>query len=166
MGAGASLPELKDKDLEKLAKKNGLTKEGVKFFYNHYAVLQAKIKDPADMENRWMIEKLFDDLFPERETLTFGQYLETLMKFRSQSVDERAEFYFRILNYDKDTVINQADIAVFLQQISNYKFTPGDRVRIANGDDERTGILSFYGKTDFGKGTWAGITLDTPSTLD
>ncbi|KAJ3313738.1 hypothetical protein HDV04_001542 [Boothiomyces sp. JEL0838] len=115
MGAGASLPELKDKDLEKLAKKNGLSKEGVKFFYNHYAVLQAKIKDPADMENRWMIEKLFDDLFPEREALTFGQYLETLMKFRSQSVDERAEFYFRILNYDKDKEVFYKSSAAVLK---------------------------------------------------
>ncbi|KAJ3321404.1 hypothetical protein HDV06_004389 [Boothiomyces sp. JEL0866] len=165
MGAGVSQPDLKEKEIDKLSKKYSLNKDGVKFFYNHFGILQAKLKDPADLENRWLIEKLFEELFPDKEKFAFSLYLETLMKFKSQTLDERAEFFFRILDYDEDELVNQSDITVFLQQISNYKFAVGDRVRIGTGTDERVGALSFFGKTQFAKGKWAGITLDTPSTL-
>ncbi|KAJ3274013.1 CAP-GLY domain-containing linker protein 1 [Terramyces sp. JEL0728] len=155
MGAGVSQPELKDRELERLGTKYGLNKEGLRYFYNHYGVLQAKINDPAELENRWLIEKLFAELFPDKDKLSFSLYLETLMNFKSQSLDERAQFYFKIIDYDKDKVINQSDITVFLQQISNYKFAVGDRVRVTN-NNERAGTLSFLGKTEFAKGKWAG----------
>ncbi|KAJ3346134.1 CAP-GLY domain-containing linker protein 1 [Kappamyces sp. JEL0680] len=175
MGNGASYQPLSHKEIGKLQKDFPLTNEGIVFFHTHYHRLLAGIQaSGADKPRQiqqdeelafktWILEKCFEALFPEMAQVTFREYLTTLFSWRGQTVEERLEFYFDLLDYNGDGLVTPSDLSIFIQEATDYRFQVGDSIRTRDDERIREGKVAYLGKTEFAKGNWAGIILDTPS---
>jgi hypothetical protein len=63
----------------------------------------------------------FQSLFQEKAT--FEEYLTKLFEWRSNSIEERLEFYFDLLDYDGDGRITPSDLSIFIQEAMDYRVT-------------------------------------------
>ncbi|KAJ3106821.1 hypothetical protein HDU97_005533 [Phlyctochytrium planicorne] len=64
----------------------------------------------------------------------------------------------RLFDYDNDGYITASDLSVIVQQVLRPQFAPGDRVRVRN--DDRIGVVRYFGETSFSQGVWVGLELD------
>ncbi|KAI9202089.1 CAP Gly-rich domain-containing protein [Polychytrium aggregatum] len=85
--------------------------------------------------------------------------MEAVRSWSTHRIETKLEFFFKLLDYDGDAVIKICDLTVLIQQILDYNFKVGDRVRIRSS--QKVGTLEYIGPTKFAQGIWGGLRLDS-----
>ncbi|KAI8898694.1 hypothetical protein BC833DRAFT_417654 [Globomyces pollinis-pini] len=117
--------QLSKKEILELSKDFDLTTTQIQDLFTHYSQVINNISNAKrQTAGQWITNKVFATLFnlgDDSPLPTFRNYVEKLLQWKSNTQIDRIDFFFSVLDYDQDGVINQSDLSIFIFQKSGYK---------------------------------------------